>query len=112
MKKIFVVFVFSIVVSVIGFSQIYQGIDAQKYVKDSEMVRYSDKDANPAFIKYRSQAEPLFQEMDNWLKTTFNIKSNMGYMLIGTEKDKLGLTHYRYRQTKNGIPIRDAVFIV
>ncbi|HNZ42691.1 MAG TPA: M4 family metallopeptidase [Bacteroidales bacterium] len=112
MKKILAVFAISTFISVVGFSQVFEGINAQNHIIGSNLVRYADHNVNPTFIRYNPQNEPLFQELDSWLKTTFNIKSNMGYKLISTEKDKLGFIHYRYRQTADGIPVRDAVFIV
>ncbi|HNW89828.1 MAG TPA: M4 family metallopeptidase [Bacteroidales bacterium] len=112
MKKILLLLIISLSIPVVACSQIYQGDAARKFIKGSEMVRYADKSANPCYIRYSPDEQPLFSDLDNWMKRTFNTASSMNFILTGTEKDDLGFTHYRYRQTQHGIPVHEAVFIV
>jgi len=112
MKKLLLILIIMFSVQVFVYPQVYQGNAAHKFIKGSEMVRYTENSANPIFIKYGKDSQPAFSGINEWIKNTFNTVPEMNFILIGTEKDKFGYTHYRYQQTHNGIPVHEAVFIV
>ncbi len=94
------------------YSQVYQGKEAEKYISGSQIVRFSENNKNPTYIKLNPYDQPNFYEMNNWLSKTFNTGDYFGVNLLGKETDKIGYEHYRYQQTYKNIPIREAVFII
>jgi len=112
MKKLFLFIIISFSIPVFVFSQFYQGKAADKFIKGSEMVRFTSRSEKPAYIRYKTNSQPAFYDIKEWMSKTFGTSSTMDIEMIGAEKDKLGFTHYRYQQTQSGIPIHEAVFIV
>jgi Zn-dependent metalloprotease len=94
------------------FSQVYQGSDASKLIAGTETLRYISNFENPAFIKFRSDSNPYYSELSQWLKNTFKVSDDCGYIILSTEKDELQITHYRCQQTYQGIPLREGMFNV
>ncbi|MBL0339628.1 MAG: M4 family metallopeptidase [Bacteroidetes bacterium] len=88
------------------------GSDAQKVIAGAEKIRFSDKSAIPEFVLFRQGAEIPFDNFQQWAKLHLAIPANSGFVLINVEKDKEGMSHYRYRQTLNGIPVEGSMFIV
>ncbi len=112
MKKILLFFIAFSASFVFVSAQVLTGTKANKAINGSQMVRYTDKTLNPAYIKYRTDAQPDYSSINEWIKSTFNTAPESDIILTGTEKDKLGFVHYRYQQVYNAIPIHEAVFIV
>src|SRR4051812_44823191 len=44
-------------------------------------------------------------------KDIFGLDINSDLVLVNSETDKLGMTHYRYNQTYKGIPVENAMYI-
>jgi bacillolysin len=44
-------------------------------------------------------------------RNTFGLNANSDLVLMRTEPDKLGLTHYRYYQTYHNIPVENSMYI-
>ena len=47
----------------------------------------------------------------NNARNTFGLNANSDLVLLRTETDKLGLTHYRYYQTYHNIPVENSMYI-
>jgi Zn-dependent metalloprotease len=43
---------------------------------------------------------------------SFGLSSDYGFKLLSTENDRLGMTHYRYQQTFNDVPMEGTMYIV
>ncbi len=112
MKKIFVFLLTLICSFSLSFAQIFQGKDADKIIKGAQTVRISTNDVLPSFIKFYDGNEPLFINLKTWFAETFKTEEGLSFIQTSNETDQFGFTHYRFQQTINGIPIREAQFIV
>jgi Zn-dependent metalloprotease len=101
-----------LIISTVLFSQVYEGRNAEKYVKGSMIVRFSGNTENPTYIKLNEASQPNYYDMLTWLAATFNIGGNSGFVLLNKETDDIGFEHFRYQQTYNNVPIREAVFLI
>src|SRR5436190_613858 len=61
---------------------------------------------------FRNEAQIPLSNFSAWAHQNFNLGEEYGFQLLNTETDKLGMTHYRYRQTWNGIPVAATMMIV
>ncbi len=111
MKKIFTT-ICLLIISTVLFSQVYEGRNAEKFVKGSQMVRFSGNTENPTYIRLNSASQPAYYELQTWLSATFNLTAGSGMVLLSKETDQIGYEHFRYQQTINNIPIREAIFII
>lgn len=90
----------------------YYGQKAEEIVKGVEIIRIKDLSRIPNFIKFKSGNEISVGEVENWIMKHFNIEGDLGLKLVNQEKDKLGYTHYRFRQTINGVPVKLSMFLL
>jgi len=70
---------------------------------------------NNGTIKFVELEEPTFvqiNQMEAWLKNLLKTNSQTGFMLYETKPDKLGYTHFRFRQTYNGYIVNNAVYYI
>ncbi|MFH2141364.1 MAG: M4 family metallopeptidase [Bacteroidota bacterium] len=105
MKKniaLFLILVFSISVS---FSQIFSGSEADEIIQGTELLKFNKYSDIPEYIKFRRGKEIGYSEIFNWLNDFYKHESNIDYVLINQQTDKLGYVHYRYRQYYKGYPI-------
>ena len=91
---------------------VLKGNDAEKIIPGSELIQMSEKSKIPSLIRFRNGSEKDFTVFDSWLHETFKISGNIGLKLISTEHDKIGMLHYRYQETINGIPVEGTMYIV
>ncbi len=66
-------------------------------------------------IKFVELEEPTFvhpDRMEIWLKNLLKTNNQTGFVLYETRPDKLGYTHFRFRQTHNGYPVNNAVYYI
>jgi Zn-dependent metalloprotease len=93
-------------------AQVLTGAAASKKVAGADMIRISDHTGNIDYVQLIPAAEVELSKSEAWLKQVFHLGSESSWVLIGNEKDQLGGLHYRYQQLWNGVPIRDAIFIL
>lgn len=93
--------------------KVYQGVEANSMVSGASVVRFKDFSTIPAFIKFESSQQIPIDEWQDWMTSKFfKTQPHIGFELIGTERDQLGMNHYRYRQTSFGIPIEFGIWII
>lgn len=114
MKKILLAAAFvTALLSSASAEKIYRGIQANSYVTGAEVVRFKDFSTIPAFIKFRTEDQISFDGWQNWMAAKFfKNQPNIDFELIGTERDQLGMNHYRFRQTSNGVPVEFGIWII
>jgi Zn-dependent metalloprotease/subtilisin-like proprotein convertase family protein len=88
------------------------GADAEKIVKDAQQVTLKDESGIPSLIRFHEAAALSFGSTDEWIRQTFHLDGSFSLELINSSQDKLGFTHYRYRQTYSGIPLSATMWIV
>lgn len=96
-----------------GYSEnfVYKGKEANKIVPGSVIVRDADNSSIPSYVKFAEGKEINVQVFTQWLKTTFEMGNDYGFTLLRTEKDQLGMVHYRYGQTYKGVLVKTGVYI-
>ncbi|HNX07946.1 MAG TPA: M4 family metallopeptidase, partial [Bacteroidales bacterium] len=111
MKKIFL-FVFFLIMALTVISQTYTGSDARVLLRGTDMIVKDTALDIPTFIRFSKGSEPEFKDWQSWLNNQFKISPDFDMVLIHSEKDNFGFTHYRYQQTYKGYPIHSNVFIL
>lgn len=86
-------------------AQILQGSEANSILNGSSTLRMSDKTSIPEFFRLIDGTEFNKGNFDQWLKTQFEINSDLSLELVKEETGNLGFTHYRFQQTFQSIPI-------
>lgn len=92
-------------------STILQGKRAQEKAKNCELVRIKNFTNVPNYVKFRKGKELPFANLENWLKNYYETDANYGLQLIDEEVGSLGMMHYRYKQTINGVPVQLSMFL-
>lgn len=110
--KLFILLTLCIGLSSSSLAQVLTGAAASKKVAGAEMLRISERTGNIDYIKLTPAAEVELSKSEAWLKQVFYLGNESSWIMIGDEKDLLGRLHYRYQQLWNGVPIRDAIFIL
>ena len=80
-------------------------INSNKNNVSNNNVKFKEFSAIPTFVKFEEGAEIHIDELDSWLRQTYELDQNTVLELINTSDDELGFTHYRYQQTINGFPV-------
>src|SRR5687768_2369201 len=88
------------------------GIEASKQIKGAEKIVTGTRSDLPEAVHFRKDAQPEFGNFSTWAHQAFKLPADHDFMLINADKDKLGYTHYRYRQTYKGFPVTASMFIV
>lgn len=92
-------------------STVLQGKRAQEKAKNSELVRIKNFTNIPNYVKFKKGKELPLANIENWLKNYYQSDVNYGLKVIDEEVGSLGMTHYRYQQTINGIPVELSMFL-
>ena len=112
-KKSFLTAILAVILTPAAiFSQVYYGTDARTKIHSAEMIRMEAGISNPTFIKFSESEQPCLKDLGTWLNTNLKMSPKMGYVLLSTEHDLIGMSHYRYQQTFDGIPVNDGIFIL
>lgn len=89
----------------------HHGPDAAKIIPGASYVRDGKSTSFPAFVRFASSANVRAENFSNWLKQTLRVQPTIDFVLYKQHTDNLGMTHYRYRQTYNGVPVDNAAYI-
>ncbi len=101
-----------LVMGFFSFAQEYQGAQASKRFKGAEMIRMKPGFDLPDFIRLNKQSQFDYNSLNAWLSENYDISSPMSSIQYRTEDDKrMGMLHYRNRQTYQGVEVWDATFI-
>lgn len=66
----------------------------------------------PQYYSFTNQKQVSVSEWPQWMNSQFKLPSGNGFLLLSVEKDNLGMVHYRYRQTMNGIPVEGTMYLL
>ncbi|MEX2597490.1 MAG: M4 family metallopeptidase, partial [Salibacteraceae bacterium] len=114
MRKLLPLFIlFNILTLSISAEEILRGKQANEAVEGAELVRFKDFSSIPAYIKFRTNERIAFQSWQTWFSSRYlKNASNVDFMLIGEEEDRMGMIHYRYQQRVEGYPMTFGIWIV
>lgn len=86
---------------------------AASVVPGANMLRYKDFSSIPVFIRFQEGHYLDLQMWQDWMKVRyFKADPTAAFKLIGTETDKLGMTHYRYQQMSKGYGLENGTWIL
>lgn len=86
-------------------SQNYQGIEAERIITGSELVRLGKNSSIPEFVKLRQKAMFPASKFPAWAKKAFELDEKIDFVKVRDEVDRVGMQHSRYQVTTNGIPV-------
>lgn len=111
-KAFFFISVFSILsLSAAEKATVLIGQKASEKVSNSEMVRLKSFTNVPNYVKFKEGKEIPLEKLESWLNQFYKSDAKYGIQLIKKETGKLGMVHYRYQQTVNGIPVELSAFL-
>lgn len=91
--------------------EVYKGRAAHELYENAQVVRTSTYSNLPSYLKFQEGKEIDLDNLQLWIKKSFQLAPQLDWILIGEQKDRDGQTHYRYQQTWNGYPVDAAVLI-
>ena len=94
-----------LLVNTTAIAQIYYGSDANEIVPGATIVKLNPNDQVPEYLKFKTGEEVPFESFQLWLQRNFKIDNGLTLQLLKTETDQLGITHYRFKQSYNNIPL-------
>ncbi|MFA6925319.1 MAG: M4 family metallopeptidase [Bacteroidales bacterium] len=103
-KKNLIATLFAIIITGLSFT-----IKAQ--IPGTETVIYKHKNLAPSYVKMSGGNEIDTANFINWMETNFNFSSEISFNLIKVETDNIGVTHHRYMQLYNNIPIALTMYV-
>ena len=89
-----------------------RGTEAEKKIKGAEKIVENQRCDVPEFVLFRKEAEPSFDKFESIAHQQMAIAPAYGFKLLNSDNDQLGMVHYRYQETFNGIPIEGTMYIV
>lgn len=112
MKKLLLIAVAAGLANNLSAQSLLTGKMAEKVLSSASVVRYTKRANAPAFIQLKPQEQVAYADFNSWVRTALKMGPLDGLQLVKTETDRLGMVHYRYQQTFNGIPVEWATYIV
>lgn len=104
--------VVAISLTVNSFSQeIYSNQDASELFPGAKTVRTSKHSELPSFIRMENDARIPLSRLATWMKDNMDLNTEIGFSVLKSERDQLGFTHVRMRETYKGYPIEAATWI-
>ncbi|MCX6273954.1 MAG: M4 family metallopeptidase [Bacteroidetes bacterium] len=88
------------------------GKEAQQQIKGAEKIITGNRSDLPEAVHFRKDAQPEFGNFSTWAHNALKLSADNDFILLNADKDKLGYTHYRFRETYKGIPVEASMYIV
>src|SRR4030095_7198499 len=111
-KLIHYLFAFFMMFGIHATARDIKGAEANKMIPGASMIRLSETSSIPDYIKFREGSQIPFNVFEKWIHGAMHLSSDNGFVLLNSETDMLGMQHYRYRQTINGIPVEGSMFLL
>ncbi len=90
----------------------HYGQKANEIVPGARFVQDGMDNEYPASVKFSTESEIEISKFVPWLKSTFEMGSDIDFTLIDSKADELGFLQQKYIQTYKGIPIDRADYVV
>src|ERR1043165_4361891 len=106
--------VISILIFSFSYSQnkILTGREAEKIVKGCDKVILNDSRKTVSFIHLAKGNSIDVKTNGSWLRDALSLKRGENVALYKTEKDNIGYTHFRYRETYMNVTVQYGVYYV
>jgi len=93
-------------------AQVFHLKQAEKMIPGTETLRYTEKSSAPDFVRFAKGSEIPTSQAESWIRTNYGFTSNDALTGGKEERDQMGMTHYRYGQKYNNIPVENGMVIV
>jgi Zn-dependent metalloprotease len=88
------------------------GAAAAQKIAGAERIIIGSNSEVPELVVFKKSSQVPFNNFESWMHQNFNLGTEYGIRLLNSETDKMGMTHHRYQQTWNGIPVVATMMIV
>jgi len=112
MRKFYSLFLAFACLTTIAFAREITGSEAQQQIKGAEKIVTGTRSDLPESVHFRKGEQPQFGNFSAWAHSVLKLSADHDFMLISADKDKIGYTHYRYRETYKGFPVTASKYIV
>src|SRR5690349_18379346 len=112
MRKFNLVLLAFACLSTVAFAREITGSEAQRQIKGAEKIISGTRSDLPESVHFRKDAQPVFVNFSAWAHQSFKLTPDHDFILLNADKDQLGYTHYRFRETYKGIPLMSTMYIV
>lgn len=112
MRKFTSLFVAAVLVTSAVFAREITGMEARQKISGAEKISLSERSDLPEAVLFRKDAQPEFSNFTLWARQNFKLSGDVDFVLLNANQDKLGYTHYRFRETYKGIPVEATMYIV
>lgn len=109
---------FLILVSAVSFGQSkdeakeYFGEQAQELIPEARYLKYKATSSVPNYVKFQSEKEIPHSRIFDWMTSSFQLSKDIQFDLLDSTADSLGMIHYRYKPSFQGIPIEFSWYMV
>ena len=93
-------------------AQLLTGDNARKQFPGATVVRIADDNSVPQYVRFSVQQSFDAEAVFHWLRKTTKLDERSTFQLVDTERDRLGMLHYRYQQLFEGIPVHAGMVIL
>jgi Zn-dependent metalloprotease/PKD repeat protein len=112
MIKRITLFLFISILVLPAFSQKLSGSEASRLFPGAEQVVLDQRTELPKYIKIKTDVSLTVTEALEQLKQSAQLPESTSFELIRRTQDQLGMTHHRYQQLKDGVPILGGIYLV
>src|ERR1043166_6385950 len=79
---------------------------------NAQVMGYSGNTKLPNFIRLNDDQNIPESEFQSWIANALSLPVNVTFRSYDSEKDNQGMTHTRYREFVNNIPVQGSMIIV
>ena len=112
MRKINLFFAVVLCLSLQATARELTGREAQQKISGAEKIVTGNRSDLPEYVQFRKDAQPEFGNFSTWAHQALKLPADHDFLLLNADQDKLGYTHYRYRETYKGLPVEASMYIV
>src|ERR1043165_8237530 len=88
----------------------YTGLQASQKIQGAEKIIMGTKSDIPEYISFRNESQINFSKFPGWAHDAFALSPEYNFRLLNSQTDTIGMTHYRYQETFNELPLEGTMF--
>jgi Zn-dependent metalloprotease len=99
--------------NVFATERILQGAEASAEIEGTSLIRYKDNHTIPNHVKFKPEDRINLSEWQSWmLNGYYKNRTDVSFVRLDEQVDKLGMLHERYQQLINGKKVSFGIWIV
>ncbi|MFT5280310.1 MAG: Zn-dependent metalloprotease, partial [Bacteroidia bacterium] len=99
-----------LLLSIVGFSQKYQGAEANKLISGTDLIRIGSKSDLPEFVQFRTDNRLPASKFSIWAQKAFQLEEGTNLVQVSESTDKIGQQHIKYQLQINGTLVFGAFY--